>query len=260
MAGHSIGDLDGHDPYELLGIARTATRAEIVAAHRKQVQLVHPDRPGGDEYETVLLHVARAVLLDPAQRAELDRRARPAPADDRGRPTGPAAPDVASPGGRTSRAPASAWDDEEVLDGAHPATHEPTDHRWEGDGHEWSEEHDDRAPIDDGHHGWQPVQQDPWYPQPSGGHQRPDEWRPVSHASVPGTSGAAPGVVSPWSIGALVLAVLSYPGQDMLGPVAVVVGLVRLIRSHGRTDRILALTALALGTVQTLLVLVGLGI
>jgi hypothetical protein len=254
MAGHSIGDLDGHDPYELLGIARTATRAEIVAAHRRQVQLVHPDRPGGDEYETVLLHVARAVLLDPAQRAELDGRTRPAPPG----PTPPARPDTPTSAWDTGAQGTSVWDDEEVLDGAHPAGHESADH-WERGDHHIDEpavhDHDGWQRADAGHHVrqpesdlWDTYRQDaaePWYPRAPGGYEPP---------------GPVPVVVSPWSVGALVLAVLSYPAPDILGPVAVVIGLVRWIRAHGRTDRLVATTALVVGAVQTLLLLLGLSI
>jgi hypothetical protein len=68
-----IRDLNGHDPYELLGVDRTADREAIARAYRRRIQLVHPDRLGGDEDAAKLLHVARAVLLDAQLRAEYER-------------------------------------------------------------------------------------------------------------------------------------------------------------------------------------------
>ena len=59
------------DPYELLGIARTATVLTIKAAYRQQVQTAHPDR-GGDP--DVFIAVARAfsLLSDPEARKLYD--------------------------------------------------------------------------------------------------------------------------------------------------------------------------------------------
>jgi curved DNA-binding protein CbpA len=67
-----IRDLNGRNPYELLGVDRAADREEIARAYRRQIQLVHPDRLGGDEDAAKLLHVARDVLLDADLRAEYD--------------------------------------------------------------------------------------------------------------------------------------------------------------------------------------------
>lgn len=74
----SLRDLGGHDPYDLLGVTRNAGEREIVVAHRQRVRLSHPDRPGGDEERTKLLHLARAILLDSGSRAEYDRLVGPA--------------------------------------------------------------------------------------------------------------------------------------------------------------------------------------
>lgn len=59
------------DPYELLGIARTATVLTIKAAYRQRVQTAHPDR-GGDP--DVFIAVARAfsLLSDPEARKLYD--------------------------------------------------------------------------------------------------------------------------------------------------------------------------------------------
>ena len=40
------------DPYKVLGIAHSATDAEIRAAYRRQVQLHHPDHNGGSAEST----------------------------------------------------------------------------------------------------------------------------------------------------------------------------------------------------------------
>jgi len=126
VSAPSPRDLDGRDPYELLGVAPTATRAEIVAAHRRRVRLVHPDRPGGDEYETKLLHVAKAVLLDPSRRAEVDAaRARPADGPPGEREEDPAGSDPAHDG---PARPESVWESEEVTTGVGPPTPPPPPH------------------------------------------------------------------------------------------------------------------------------------
>lgn len=106
-----LHDLGGRDPYELLGVEPDATAAEIVAAHRRRIREVHPDRPGGDEDATKLLHVAREVLLDDEERAEYDRL--------RAEGLDPL----------TDVPPAySVWDSEDVVDGATPPPAPPPIH------------------------------------------------------------------------------------------------------------------------------------
>jgi hypothetical protein len=80
--GH--GRANGHDPdvdddamshdeaLEILGLDQGARESEIVEAHRRLVQLLHPDR-GGSHYLTVKINQAKAVLIGPA-----DARSRPA--------------------------------------------------------------------------------------------------------------------------------------------------------------------------------------
>jgi len=60
------------DYYEILGIERTATDAEIRDAYRKIAQSVHPDKGGGvDEFQAI--STAYRTLIDPERRARYDR-------------------------------------------------------------------------------------------------------------------------------------------------------------------------------------------
>ena len=79
------------DPYAVLGVARTATPAEIRAAYHALVAQYHPDRHQGNPLaalaseKLVELNVAYEALSDPARRRLVDEVA-PAP-----RPSPPAA-------------------------------------------------------------------------------------------------------------------------------------------------------------------------
>jgi curved DNA-binding protein CbpA len=100
----------GPDHYQLLGVARGASREEIAQAWRRRARAEHPDsRPGngGDEVAGRFRALAEAyrVLSDPGRRAAYDR------ALARGRPAAamPAAVSVPvrrpRPGGVTGRSP-----------------------------------------------------------------------------------------------------------------------------------------------------------
>lgn len=63
----SFRDLDGADPYQLLGVTTNATPRELTEAYKRRMREAHPDlSPGDQRAERVakLLNVARDVLLD----------------------------------------------------------------------------------------------------------------------------------------------------------------------------------------------------
>jgi curved DNA-binding protein len=64
------------DPYEVLGVSKTATADEITKAYRKLAQKLHPDKnPGDKEAEEQFKEVQNAydILNDPAKRSNFDR-------------------------------------------------------------------------------------------------------------------------------------------------------------------------------------------
>lgn len=73
------------DPYAVLGVAPSATTAEIRAAYRRRIAQEHADLHGGEAAaaeRTRDLNLARDVLVDPVQRAALDRARLAAPIHD----------------------------------------------------------------------------------------------------------------------------------------------------------------------------------
>ncbi|MDO9459170.1 MAG: J domain-containing protein [Alphaproteobacteria bacterium] len=64
------------DPYEVLGVPKTASAAEIKAAFRKQAKQCHPDTHPGDKKKAERfreISTAHEVLSDRAKRAQFDR-------------------------------------------------------------------------------------------------------------------------------------------------------------------------------------------
>ena len=75
-----------HNPYDVLGVARDASDAEIKSAYRKLALKYHPDRNPGDaaaEEQFKRLSEAYATLRDPELRARFDRYGTSRPAASR---------------------------------------------------------------------------------------------------------------------------------------------------------------------------------
>lgn len=63
------------DPYRVLGVAPTATDAEITGAYRKLVRHLHPDTDGSADPQALEQVLAAYQLLrDPGRRAAHDRQ------------------------------------------------------------------------------------------------------------------------------------------------------------------------------------------
>src|SRR5205823_14177984 len=79
------------DPYEVLGVSKSASQEEIQKAYRKRSKKYHPDRNPGDKqadanYKEV--QTAYEVLSDPAKKGNYDRFGHAGPPQGGGFPGG----------------------------------------------------------------------------------------------------------------------------------------------------------------------------
>lgn len=61
------------DPYQILGVSKTASADEIKKAFRKLAHQYHPDKQGGNAEKFKEINAAYQVVSDPARRAQYDQ-------------------------------------------------------------------------------------------------------------------------------------------------------------------------------------------
>lgn len=233
---HSLG---GRDPYEILGVSRDATTAEVVAAHRRLVRRLHPDAPTGDEDTAVLLNLARDVLRDRATRAEYDRLAAQKPAAGRGPggDRGYAESGAADARGRSERA-SPPWPPPRPPTGppTPPVDPIPDGHR-PGASPPWS--------AWDGPGIHQGAARSPYTVPPAG---------PIVAPGWPGTYYPAPGWAAARQPDPIALGVTALVLSLSCAPIGLILGVIGLVRYRtGSSGRLLSIIATTIGAVSVVL-------
>ena len=59
---NNISEISKDEAYEILGLANTASKDEIVKAHKRLMQRMHPDR-GGSDYLAAKINAAKDLLI-----------------------------------------------------------------------------------------------------------------------------------------------------------------------------------------------------
>lgn len=59
----STGPLSLDEAYAILGLQKDPTKADVISAHKRLIQKLHPDR-GGSSYLTIRINQARDIVLD----------------------------------------------------------------------------------------------------------------------------------------------------------------------------------------------------
>lgn len=62
-ADGSHGKMSAEEAYQVLGLKFGASEQEIIAAHRKLIQKIHPDR-GGSDYLAMKINLAKKTLIN----------------------------------------------------------------------------------------------------------------------------------------------------------------------------------------------------
>jgi DnaJ-class molecular chaperone len=58
----SMNDLSSNEAYDVLGLSNTASKEDVIKAHKRLMQRMHPDR-GGSDYLAAKINAAKDLLI-----------------------------------------------------------------------------------------------------------------------------------------------------------------------------------------------------